>query len=382
MTTVLFLCWEYPPVGSGIGRYVAEMSSALREAGHRTVVLTSRSPGAPEEEYPDNGCVLRLFERSELRSSRVARLASDIARHHGADWIETADHWGEGARLLGLRNRPPVVVRMHYNDVLLSARYAQAWYSWQRVMIDLACVRQWRALRAERQCLERADVLTAPCRRIMDEALRQRLSLPAKRVVVSNPIRSMDTWENREAPAPTLLLVGRLDVGKGLPYLPALLEQLLPAFPDLRLEIAGGDSFARGLGQVGAWFRSRLGALERHVDFLGVLPPAALDEAYRRAWVVVVPSRWDTFPQAVLEAMVRGKAIVASPFGGMPEMLEDTQCPVADPGGPAFAEMTAGLLRSRERREAAGESARAVARIRFAPRRVAVEYVARCGSAP
>ena len=372
---VLFHCWEYPPTGSGIGRYVEGMSAALRDAGHRTVVLTSRAAGFPECEPVAGGRVLRLFERSEMRSMRVARLVVEAARQHGADWIEVADHWGEGATLLSLRDRPPVVVKMHYNDVLKTPRHAQAWYPWQKSMIDLACVRQWRSIRAERYGVERADMLLAPCQRILDEAERQGVALPARRAVVPNPIRPIPGWNNQEAGAPTLLLVGRLDMGKGLPHLKRMLEQLSPGQPGLRVEIAGGDSYARGLGSIRGWFERQLGPMRRHVHFLGVLGAAELDEAYRRAWVVMVPSRWDTFPQVVLEAMVRAKAIVASPHGGMPEMLAGTACAVADPAADAFAGAVAAFLASPTSRRQAGESARQRAAREYAPEQIAKKYL-------
>lgn len=372
---IVFFCWEFPPVGSGIGRYVAEMSSALRDIGHQTVIATSRAAGCPEREESGSGVIYRCFDRADMRSKRVAERVLDIARRHGADWIEGADHWGECAPLLRLRNRPPVVVKMHYNDVLKTPRHAQAWRPWQKMMIDLACVRQWRSIRAEQDCLEHADILLASCQKIMDEAERQRLKLPKFRTVAPNPIPSLPHWENREADSPTLLMVGRCDIGKGIGYLPKLLSELAPDFPGLRLEIRGDDSYARGLGSMRAWLERQLGPLMRHVRFLDFLDREALDDAYRRAWVVMVPSRWDTFPQVVLEAMVRKKAIAASPFGGMPEMLADTSCAVAEPSSHAFAGAIARFLDDPARRRQAGESACRRAAQAYAPAQVARDYV-------
>jgi glycosyltransferase involved in cell wall biosynthesis len=372
---VLFLCWEFPPNGSGIGRYTAEMSTALSGAGHAVTVLTSRAEGFPAEDFICNVRVLRAFDRRELRSGRVARLAVDVARDCHADWIEVPEHWGEGATLLKLHQRPPVVVKMHYNDVLKTSRYAQAWYPWQRLMIDLACLRQWKALRDERYSIEHADVLLAPCERILDEARREGLRLPIHYGVVPNPIRRLDNWTNAEADRPTLLLVGRLDIGKGLPYIRSMLEQLIKVYPDLRLEIAGGDSYARGLGSVRSWFRKQLGSVGAHVNFLGALSPAELDLAYRRAWVVIVPSRWDTFPQVVLEAMVRSKAIVASCGGGLPEMLKGTACVSVDPVDTIFSDSVAKFLSDSRLRADAGKSGNRKASSEYAPDCVAVSYV-------
>jgi glycosyltransferase involved in cell wall biosynthesis len=372
---VLFLCWEFPPSGSGIGRYVAEMATALASAGHRAVVLASRVAGQPETETVNGVIVRRLYERDELRSSRVARLAVDVAREHQSDWIEGAEHWGECATLLRQPTRPPVVVKMHYNDVLLTPRYAQAWYAWQKVAIDVACLRQWRSLRGERQCLERADVLIAPCRRIIEEAEGQGIALPARRAVVPNPIRPVAGWTNREAADPTLLMVGRIDIGKGLPHLRDLLQRLSVDCPRLHLEVAGGDSYARGLGSVQAWFERQLGPQRERVHLLGVLGREELDEAYRRAWVCILPTRWDTFPQTALEAMVRGKAIVGSPHGGLPEMLEGLDQAVADPATAGFACAVQRLLADPDLRRKAGEQGRQLVEQRYSPQRVAELYV-------
>lgn len=377
---ILFFCWEFPPNGSGIGRYISEMSSAMAMAGHSVTVLTSRATGLPEEEIVNNVHVLRKFDRSELRSGRVAQLAVDVAHDCRADWIEVPDHWGEGATLLKLRQRPPVVVKMHYNDVLKTPRYAQAWYPWQRLMIDLACLRQWKALRGERYSIGHADVLLAPCQRIFDEARQEGLRLPTHGGVVPNPIRRIETWSNAEAQSPTLLMIGRVDIGKGLPYIRPMLERLIQTFPDVRLEMAGGDSFARGLGSTRKWFEAQLGPLKRHVHLQGALSPAELDEAYRRAWVVIVPSRWDTFPQVILEAMVRSKAIVASCSGGIQEMLRGTSCAAADPTDPVFADAIARFISDVPSRVEAGQSGNRKALLEYSPECVAKSYITSCGN--
>jgi glycosyltransferase involved in cell wall biosynthesis len=172
-----------------------------------------------------------------------------------------------------------------------------------------------------------------------------------------------------------LLLVGRIDMGKGVQFIPGIIRSLVRAVPDVRLEIAGGDSSARGLGSVREWLEGQLGPLASHVSFLGLLDPLALDEAYRRAWIVIAPSRWDTFPTAVLEAMVRGKAVVASPHGGMPEMLEGTGCIVASPSAPDFPEAVRALLADPVIRSRAGQTARARAEREYSPGVVTRRYV-------
>ncbi len=371
---ILFHCWEYPPRGSGIGQYIAHMSAALRAEGHFTVVVTSSGDGLPEREEFDGGVVYRAYGMEEIGGARVRDFVLDTARRHAVDLIEAADHLGESASLLEVARRPPVLVKAHYNDVLPVLRDAQAVYRWQKLTIRIACWRARRRIARERLSINRADLLAVPSRRLLEEIRRGGLEIPAKVAVLPNPIPPLADWRQAEAPAPTLLLVGRIDMGKGIQFIPEILRSLARTVPGVRLEIAGGDTCARWMGSVREWLTARLGVLAANVRFLGSLDAPALDEAYRRAWAVIVPSRWDTFPTVVLEAMVRGKAIVASPHGGMPEMLEGTACAVADPASRDFPEAVQALLLAPGLRKRAGETARARAQREYHPAVVARRY--------
>jgi glycosyltransferase involved in cell wall biosynthesis len=373
---ILLHAWEYPPRGSGIGHYIGHMSAALRAAGHFTVIVTSRGDGLPAEENLENGVVYRAYDVSEIGTARISGLVLNFARRHAVDWIEGVDHLGESAGLLALRDRPPMMINCRYNDVASALRYAQAFYPWQKLMIALACFRDRARLARERFSIEHADILAAPASRMFVELEREGLSLPARRRVLPKPINLLTAWENSEAPDPVLLQVGRVDIGKGIQYLPDLLREVVREYPGARLEMAGSDSYARGIGSVKDWLIRRFGDLAGHVRFLGQIGPLELDEAYRRAWVVVVPSRWDTSPTCLFEAMIRRKAIVASPHGGMPEILEETGCPVLDPSTPAFREAVLGSIGDRNAREQAGQAGEIRVARCYSPGPVAREYLA------
>lgn len=375
---LMFFQWEYPPSGAGIGRYVQNMARALTMEGHQVFVVTSRVRGQPKEEpLGEEGRIYRVFDVAQTGLEPPARIAFEIARRHRVDVIETPDHLGEAAPLLGLPGRPRVVVKAHYNDVVRAARYAQAFYSWQRPLIDLACLRQRSRIARERSSLEQADAIVA-CSQWMLSALRNEgLQLPARTTVMPNPIPVVRAAEPaEEAVTPTMLLVGRIDIGKGIAHLPALLDGVVARVPNVRLEIAGGDSSARFLGSMEQWLRRRFGTRLDRVRFLGSLDTAGIEAAMRRAWVVIAPSRWDTFPTAVLEAMSLARTIVASPYGGMPEMFEGTGAPIADPASPAFVEQVSDFLFKPERRLAVGEALLNRARTVYAPGKIARDYVA------
>jgi len=90
------------------------------------------------------------------------------------------------------------------------------------------------------------------------------------------------------------------------------------------------------------------------------------------ATIVVVPSVWqDAFPNAVLEAMLRAKPIVATRVGGIPEMIEDGVTGILVPPADARAlgDAIGALLRDPDRARALGLAARRQAAARFTPER-------------
>ena len=60
---------------------------------------------------------------------------------------------------------------------------------------------------------------------------------------------------------------------------------------------------------------------ERRVTFAGALVGPALEAAYHRADVVVLPTRGESFGMVVTEALARGVPVVATRVGGVPEAL-------------------------------------------------------------
>ncbi|TAH36859.1 MAG: glycosyltransferase [Planctomycetota bacterium] len=114
-----------------------------------------------------------------------------------------------------------------------------------------------------------------------------------------------------------LFFAGTLYRSKGVDVLLQALAQGMGHVARANLEVAGaGDQEAelQSLAQ-------RLGLRDR-VRFLGQLDADAMDAAYRRANLQVLPSRVpENSPLTVLEAGARGRASVASHSGGVPELL-------------------------------------------------------------
>jgi glycosyltransferase involved in cell wall biosynthesis len=115
-----------------------------------------------------------------------------------------------------------------------------------------------------------------------------------------------------------LLCVGRLDRQKGTDTAIAALAEL-PA--DSTLVIAGGGDNGYE-GELRAQVR-RLG-LEERVRFAGQVEREGLADLYEDADAVLFPVRWEEpFGLVPLEAMARGRPVVATPGGGTVEYLRD-----------------------------------------------------------
>jgi glycosyltransferase involved in cell wall biosynthesis len=106
-----------------------------------------------------------------------------------------------------------------------------------------------------------------------------------------------------------LLAIGRLIPIKGFDVLLDAFAQARARIPSLTLEIAGEGALREQL-------EARAG---EGVTFLGRVNP--IGPAIERATVVVVPSRGEGFGMVALEAMERGRAVIASAVGGLPELV-------------------------------------------------------------
>jgi glycosyltransferase involved in cell wall biosynthesis len=59
------------------------------------------------------------------------------------------------------------------------------------------------------------------------------------------------------------------------------------------------------------------------VEFAGVLPPERLRDCYEEADVICLPSHREGLPMALLEGMAFGLPVLATPVGGIPDLVTD-----------------------------------------------------------
>jgi glycosyltransferase involved in cell wall biosynthesis len=115
-------------------------------------------------------------------------------------------------------------------------------------------------------------------------------------------------------------ILGHISEVKGHPTFIEAAGRLAQAFPSSRFLVVGGDTLQQGLKPT-LESRAAVLGLGSRLDFLGFRQD--VPDILAAADVVVLPSRAEGFPLAVLEAMSCGKPVVATPVGGVPEALVD-----------------------------------------------------------
>jgi len=230
--------------------------------------------------------VLGVCYAAQLRG-RYRRIGQ-IHAHHGyaASWIAMT-----ASRLLGCR----FSVTLHGSDLLLHRDY-----------FDLKL----------KYCAE-CFTISEFNRRYL---LRLYPAVDPGKVIVSRlgvEVRGREDWRPREIGSRlSLLAVGRLHAIKDHAFLLRACAQLQAHAIGFECSIAGEGPERKRLESL----ISRYG-LEERVTLLGHVPREQMDSLYARADVVVLSSRSEGIPLVLMEAMARGRVVLAPAITGIPELV-------------------------------------------------------------
>jgi glycosyltransferase involved in cell wall biosynthesis len=248
------------------GRFVADAVAHLREGGVQVEVVVPELVG-------DGGVVAKL-KRAPWRTPAFVARSVRTLRRTDVDLVHA--HWLLAGIVAALA-RKPFILTLHGSG---SAG----------PLSDLELAR--RMPRLVGAILGRARIVIA-----VSEALAELARACGARDVrvIPNGISLPD--EAAEGDAGEVLYAGRLSPEKGI-------EELAAACAGLNLVVAGDGP---------------LRPLVPHA--LGFLGRDELAERYRRAAVVVCPSRSEGFGVVCAEAMAHGKPVVAAAVGGLKELV-------------------------------------------------------------
>jgi glycosyltransferase involved in cell wall biosynthesis len=216
----------------------------------------------------------------------------------------------------------------------------------------------------------RAADFTATCVRGNAEMLRA-LAGPGARVewiVHGVDLARFDGEGRAPEPTPVLIAVGRLSPPKGFDDAIRALALLRARGREAALWLVGDGPERAALEAL-----ARESGVADQVSFLGALDHEGLLPLYRRAWLLLAPSRVlangrrDGIPNVIVEAMAMGLPCVGTRAGGIEEAIVPGETgALAEPGDPAsLADAIAGLLEAPGDLERLGRAARQRALERF-----------------
>ncbi|BBU23650.1 transferase [Mycobacterium xenopi] len=337
--------WEYPPVVvGGLGRHVHHLSTALAAAGHDVVVLSRRPTGTDPSTHPSS---------DEINEGvRVVAAAQDPHEFtFGADMMAWTLAMGHAMIRAGLALKKPGTNRSWRPDVV----HAHDWLVAHPAIAlsefyDLPMVSTIHATEAGRHSGWVSGALSRQVHAIESWLVRESDSLItcsasmreeitelfgpglAEITVIRNGIDA-DRWpfatrRPRTGP-PELLYVGRLEYEKGVHDLITALPRIRRSHPGTTLTIAGDGTQQDWLVE-----QTRKHRVRKAVNFVGHLDHHELLAALHRADVAVLPSHYEPFGLAALEAAAAGTPLVTSNIGGLGEAVIDGQtglsCPPRD----------------------------------------------------
>jgi glycosyltransferase involved in cell wall biosynthesis len=330
------------PTEGGVGRYVADLVADQVVRGWQVTVASptygdladqSASAGARHVPWtagrmPGPSSVLHALSLSRI----VERERPDLVHLHSSSA-------GLSGRL-AVRGRRPTIFQPHaWSFEAVRGPVRTAAVAWERMgarwATAIVCVSEAEQRRGEEHGIEARWVvarngvdLTAFSEGTAEErsAARRRLEL---------------------GEGPLVVCVGRLCRQKGQDVLLDAWPEITSRVPDAQLVLVGDGPDAQALHRRAG---SGVRLVGRRTDVDGWL--AAAD-------VVALPSRWEGMSLGMLEAMARGRSIVATDVPGALEALDDEAGAVVPPeDAPALAEAIAVRLLDPVRAVAEGRRAR------------------------
>lgn len=331
---IWLLTSQYPPITSGIARYVENIASMFSLSGHYVTVLTPDTLNEESTPLPRLRIVrwnaskqapqLQSLSHWPALSLSLATQLYQLAERDGQlpDIIESQEYGALAYFLLQQRliashslSKVPLVLSLHSPHYAITHANGEAQYQLPSYWVG----------RMERFCMLAADAL-------LTSSLFMRKHIEAELAWIDTPIdtiplpyRALTIQEHVPTPG-DLLCYGRLQVLKGVIPLVEVCERLWQAGHRFRLTLMGNDTrFVRESSTVASYLRQHYqqritqGYLRIEAD--SPLSDQALFKRLGQAWAVIIPSLWENYPNTCIESMLLGKLVIASSSGGQAEMI-------------------------------------------------------------
>ncbi len=326
---ILIVTNTYPPADiSGVGTLVFELARQLDATGHAVRVLVRRAAEGDRLAVRVPGAKLLFPLRCAWRYGGLARRGRfDVVHLHESDGVLVA----LAVRLARLLGRPAGAARV---VATLQVSYRRERLAVRRLRSDgrtiakptagewlFAWLRAPLLSLAGRLTARLADAVVAPSQvtaRELETDYGCRVAAVIANGVTAPELPPQPPGGAGVGAGVEVLYAGRLRTRKAVAV-------LVEAFARVRARAVGARLRLLGDGEQRPALEAqvrRLG-LEEAVFFEGIVPHQRMGELYAAADIFCLPSLYEGFPLAILEAMAAGLPVVATRVAGNPEAVAD-----------------------------------------------------------
>ena len=355
---ILFICHEYPPAKlvGGIGIFEKNIAKSLVAQGHSVTVIGNYRQSITTTEVSEDGVeVIRIASGKFLGlgwlKQRVDLFIAikNLHQQQPFDIIETSDY-ESGFWLMPLIHVPRVV-RLHGGETYFRTLLSE----------HLMSKHHYR----EKQSLFKADAIASVSEYTWRETKRLFHLKDQAVAILRNPVDTAYFKPgNGEIKKGCILYTGTFIRKKGVLELFKCLPTVFDQIGEAHLICVGADSQDLTSGSPSTQ-ELALSLIDKkyhsRIHFTGRVDHKQVLQFIQQATVCVYPSYLEAFPNAWIEAMACGKAVIGSSTGSGPEVIEDEKtgllCHPADQMG--LANRIINMLTDDELRIRLGKNARA-----------------------
>lgn len=323
--------WPPGAIPNGIVTAIGHLGKQLVLNGHEVFYVTpdGHTYLGDQQVWAGEGCkdgsVTKLLEKFHFKldseaaffrsaSKRLADAVEQLVQRSNLEIFQMEETQGLGLTVIP-RLQIPVVIQVN-----------GPWFLHAPLQAPQSSEREKsRRIRREGQVIHKAAGITAPSKDVLEriEATYGKPKCPSE--VIPNPCMPAVRWTLESCDRNLILFVGRFDLHKGADIVLKAFSKvaknrgaikLLFVGPDVGLPIDGGViSFSEFLAQ------EVPPPVREGIEYLGRLPRNEIEKLRTKAYLTIVSSRYENFPNTVVEAMAAGCPTIATNAGGIREMI-------------------------------------------------------------
>lgn len=317
---LLFLNYEYPPLGGGAGRITQQHAEGLAKLGHSVMVVTTWFEGEDEKQSIGNLTIIRVKAlRKLVHASNPVEMLSWIKKskiflqdylqnnHFDICIANFAIPGGVVASYLKRKFNLPYIIVSHGQDI--------PWFVPKQLLFyHLVCYFWLKNI--FRHSLVNV-IQTKKMKKDLDNFIRNKIE---KNIIIPNgcDVQTFKPDEQQKSSVFKILFVGRLVEQKDpFTFLKAI-KLYSETNSNFMVHVLGDGPLRRKMEQ----FVSQ-NHLKDNVKFLGWLSKEQMIEEYKSAHLQIAPSLGEGMSIALLESLTCGVYAIATPASGNSTLIEE-----------------------------------------------------------